>query len=255
MKNHASAGPSRVILAVGSVLVLVVGIAAVSATDRDATLRIFGGFLTAVALLAVSASALEYRLSRRRPGARLGAAPDGTPATVVPRARWAVWMSAAMLVVLAAGLLACAGLAIAREAWVWAAVFGAPGLWLASLLVPFALGRVDAGGLILTPRALISARDGGSWLVAWDDITGVVPGEPTAVLLRPGAEVSRARGSLRGWRTAVRAPDGVLGIQTRHLAEGPEVIAFLILAYAKDPSMRHQLGTEESLRWAILAEQ
>jgi hypothetical protein len=241
--------------AVGGVLILTVGIAVMLASDRGPGLRVFGGFMTAIGALAVASSVLEVRWSRRRPGAQLGSAPDGSPATIIARAPWAVWMSAAMLTVLAAGLLAGAGLALAREVWVWAAILGLPGLWFATLLVPFLLGRVDAGGLILTPRTLISARDGGSWQVGWDDVTGVVPGDPTAVLLRPGAEVGRTRGPLRGWRTAVRAPEGVLGIQTRHLAEGPEVIAFLVLAYAKDPSVRRQLGTEESLRWAILAEQ
>ena len=264
MTNQAATGPrgpaSRglgrsVLVAVGGVLVLVVGLAAVAAPDRDAATRIFGGFLTALGLLAVVAVALELAWARRRPGARLGVAPDGTPATVIARAAWAVWMSAAMLAVLASGLLAGAALAIAREAWFWTAAFGAPGLWFISLLPPFVLGRIDAGGLVLTPTGLLNSRDGGSWEVAWDDITGVVPGEPTAVLLRAGAQVAHTRGPLRGWRTAVRAPDGVLGIQTRHLAEGPEVIAFLVLAYAKDASVRGQLGTEESLRWAILAEQ
>ncbi len=264
MTNEAATGPRgpafggfgrSVLVVVGGVLVLVVGAAALFAPDRDAAMRIFGGFLTALGLLALVAVALEVLWSRRRPGAQLGVAPDGTPATVIARAPWAVWMSALMLAVLAGGLLASAGLAAAREAWVWAAVFAAPGLWFVSLLLPFLLGRIAAGGLILTPRALIHARDGGSWQVSWDDITGVVPGDPTAVLLRPGADVSRTRGPLRGWRTSVPAPDGVLGIQTRHLAEGPEVTAFLVLAYAKDPSVRDQLGTEESLRWAILSEQ
>jgi hypothetical protein len=263
MTNQASPGPKgsgsgggrTALVAVGGLLVLVVGLASILAPDRDAALRIFGGFLTAIGLLSVAASILEFRWSRRRPGAQLGVAPDGSPATVLARAPWAVWMSAAMLVALTAGLLAGAGLAAAREAWVWAAAFAAPGLWFGSLLLPFVLGRIPAGGVVLTSRRLINARDGGSWEVAWDDITGVVPGEPTAVLLRPGAEVSHTRGPLRGWRTSVPAPDGVLGIQTRHLAEGPEVLAFLVLAYAKDPSVRGQLGTEESLRWAILSEQ
>lgn len=96
------------------------------------------------------------------------------------------------------------------------------------------------------------AKDGASWQVPWQDISGVVPGEPTAVVLDGDAKVRRTSGSLRGWRSFVRTPDGVLGISTRYLGEDPDTVAFLILAYKDRPDLRAQLGTPASLSWEIL---
>jgi hypothetical protein len=104
----------------------------------------------------------------------------------------------------------------------------------------------------LTASGVTSAKDGAWWRLAWDDIAGVVPEEPMAVVLRDGARPERGRTAPPGWRPEVRAPDGVLAIQTRYLSEDTATLAFLLLAYRDRPDLRQGLGTQAPLDWEIL---
>jgi hypothetical protein len=126
------------------------------------------------------------------------------------------------------------------------------GVVVLSMLVPVLLGRVPAGGVHLTEQGVTSAKDGSWWRLDWDDVAGVVPGEPLAVVLRDGARPARGRTAPSAWRSEVRAPEGVLAIQTRYLAVDAGTVAFLLLAYRDRPDLRALLGTPESLDWEIL---
>lgn len=244
----------QMLLGAGAALMAVVGVAVVVAAADDASTYgvIFGVLVATLGLLTLAMLCLELRHRRRRPGASLGTTPDGGPATVVGRATWAVWIGVLSLVVLAGAPLAAAVVALGRGDVFLCGVLLVVGLWPASYLVPVGLGKVSAGGLYLTSDGLANYKDGGWWRVRWDDVDGVVAGEPLAVVVSHGAEVERGRRVRWGWGGDVRAPEGVLGIQTRHLAEAPGVISFLVLAYKERPDLRRQLGSPESLEWEIL---
>lgn len=237
----------------GGALLVLVGVAMVAAAaDESANGLVFGAFVGAIGFLALALAVLEFRQVRRRPGASLTVGPDGTSATAVEAAAWVLPTAALAVSLVTGALLAFSVLAAVDGNWFLCVALLALGVVPGSLLVPLARGRVRAGGLYLRPEGVLYRRWASCWQVAWDDIAGVVPDEPLALVLRDGAHVERARTTRWGWKGDVRAPDGTLGVATRYLAEDPSVITFLLLAYRDRPDLRPQLGAPASLEWEIL---
>ena len=239
---------------VGQVLVALVGIGIVTAALKDGSgySVVFGGFLLGVALVSLLATVLEAVHGRASRGAVTGTSPDGQPATVLPRAGWVPWVSAGFLAVIAGALLAGGLVAVSGGDTLLGVVLLVLGAPFLAMLVPVLLGRVPTGGVYLTQRGVTSAKDGSWWRATWDEIAGVVPGEPLAVVLADGASPEHGRTAPPGWRSEVRAPDGVLAVQTRYLSEDAATLAFLLLAYRDRPDLRATLGTQASLDWEIL---
>ena len=236
------------------ILVALVGAGTlVVALDRgDASTVVYGAFTLGFGLVSLLATVLEAVHGRRAHGAVTGTSPDGLPATVLPRAGWAPMVSGAFLVVAGGSFVAAGFVRFAAGATLWGAFWLALGVASLGLLVPLLLGRVHAGGVYLTADGVTAVKDGAWWRVAWDEIAGVVPGEPLAVVLRDGARPDRGRSAPSFWRSEVRSPEGVLAVQTRYLSEDAATLAFLLLAYRDRPDLRATLGTQASLDWEVL---
>lgn len=243
---------SKLLRAVGALLMLVVGAAVCWQAGEvgSAFGVIFGVLVTGLGVLAAIQLVLE--LQPRGGGARIGTAPDGERATVLPRRGYAPVFSALVLLLLGGCLVAGALVAVRDDKPVLAGVLAVPGLPLLFYLGAVLAGRMPAGCLYLTPTAVVDSHSGSTVRVAWEDMLGVSIDSPIAVLLRPGASVQRTRTAPRGWRGGVRAPEGVLGIEVRQLREDPAVVGYLLGVYRERPDLRDQLGTSASLEWQIL---
>jgi len=239
---------------VGQLLVVAVGGSVLRSALGDASGygAVFGAFLLGIGLVSLLATLLELAHGRSAHGAVTGTAPDGAPATVLPRAGWVTVISAGFLAVVAGCLVAGALVGFGRGDTGLAVLLLVLGAGFLALLAPVLLGRVRAGGVYLTAQGVTSVKDGAWWRVSWDDVAGVVPEEPLAVVLRDGARPERGRTAPPGWRSEVKAPEGVLAVQTRYLSEDAATLAFLLLAYRDRPDLRSTLGTQASLDWEIL---
>lgn len=246
-------GGRLALLAAGQVFVVLVGAGILVAAVRDGSTYgvLFGVLLTGLGVVSLAATVLET--SRRgSTGAVVGRSPAGVPATVLPRAGWVPAVTAGFLVVLAGCALAAGVVAVGRDDLVVAVVLLAVGAVLATYLAFVARGRMPAGGVYLAADGVTNVKDGATWRIGWDDIAGVVPGEPLAVVLRDGARPVRSSTAPPGWRGEVRAPEGTLAVQTRYLSDDAATLAFVLLAYRDRPDLRPQLGTQASLDWEIL---
>jgi hypothetical protein len=213
---------------------------------------VFFGFIAAAGLISLVSLSLELLLVRRRPSVSLGVAPEGgAPATLLLRAAWTVWVGGAAAAALAVAALLGAVLALRSDNWFLALLLAIVGLWSASYLVPLVLGQVTAGGVYLSAAGIEHRRSGSWWRIGWEDVADVAAQEPLAVALATGAAVERGRTTRWGWKGEVRAPTGVLGIQTRYLTVDHVVLSFVLLAYKHHPEQREQLGTPASLEWEI----
>jgi hypothetical protein len=243
-----------VLYSFGALWMVVVGlaVAAISAKDASAYGVIFGVFMTALAVFGSALFALEVSHARRQPGPSVGRGREGTPATVMARARWATHFSIVVLVLLAGSSLAAAVAALVqhdRPAGVLLLLFCA---WMASYLPMLVRRPAHPDGLYLTPAGLTSQRDGAWWHLPWDAVVSVAWGEPLGVRVRSEADIMRGGRIRRLWHRDLRTRGGVLSMQTRYLAADASVIGFLILSYRDRPDLRRQLGTPASLDWEIL---
>lgn len=220
---------------------------------------VFAAFLTAVGLLGFAWAVLETRHLRARPGAALGRSPVGSAALVVARATWMLVIESALCLALAAALVVGGVLALLHGHGSGGMVIGIPlllaGGLLLALLGPVASGSVRSGAVYLTPEGVEHRVEGSWWRVPWDDIQGVLPDDPVALVLQPGAHVERGRTTRWGWNREVRGGEGLLGIATRYLALDGAVLGFLLLSYLNRPHLRASLGTPDSLDWRILREE
>ncbi len=251
--GRRSAG-TLLLYVVGQALVALVGIGIATGALREASTAgvVLGLFLLGVAVVSLLATVLELVHGRGAHGALTGTTPNGTPATVFPRAGWVTLVNAGFLLATGGCLVAGGVVAFAGAQRALAVVLLLLGAALLSLLVPLAAGRVPAGGLYLTPQGVLSVKDGTWWRVRWEEIAGVVPQEPLAVVTSDGATPERGRTAPSFWRSEIKASDGVLGVQTRYLSEDADTVAFVLLAYLERPDLRAQLGTEASANWEIL---
>lgn len=95
---------------------------------------------------------LRWRWLRRRDGrATVSMAPSGIPATVYRRSRAALFTPLAVAIMVSGYGIAIAAVAAAHGIMWLAATIGLVAAYGLSMLLPFVLGRVAAGGLYLTP--------------------------------------------------------------------------------------------------------
>lgn len=188
---------------------------------------------------------VESRIRRDPPRPRI-AMLDGQPALHLPRAAGPVLVSSWSL----AGFGSVATLAAAFAALegrgamsLLLAVLAAWLLWSSAVH----RGGSLAGGLWFTPSGMRHEDRGVVMDVAWDSVTGGVPQQPMPVLVRPDRAPTLVRIGPRGraW-TPVRR-DGVIVVDTRHLAGGPVLASYVIGKAVTDPGSRAVLGTPESL--------
>ncbi|GAA1163850.1 hypothetical protein [Nocardioides aquiterrae] len=225
----------------GYLLLALLGVALV-VTAGDRTLGLLSGLLLLV--LAASGFVLvgfDWWYAGHRPGLTTATAPSGRPATAFPRSRVPFVMSVVVPVLLAvwalAGSLLVEHVAARVGLLLLAVVFASP-------LVAVVRGRVAPGGLYLTPEGVEQRKEAVSWSLPWDRVAGVVPGEPLALVLNgpPPDQVVRTRWL---WRREPTGPAGVVAVDSRYLAERPEVVAELVARCIVHPPLRERLGTPE----------
>lgn len=211
---------------------------------------IYGLFIGGVVLVGGIGLCVEFRTACYRPGATLGVAPDGRPATVIARSGAYLPLTVVGLIILAATPLASGIVAIIDGETAALAVFMLPlGLWLASYLIPVLRGQVHGGGLYLTPEGITHVRYGSWWHLPWGDVLGPIAGQPLAVAPHTGRRLQRGRTSRWGWKGDPRGPGEIGALDTRHMAEDPSVIFTVVGLCVLNPDIRAELGTAESLTW------
>lgn len=115
------------------------------AQEANLLLTAFGVLTAGVFLICVVALVLEWWVSRRRPGPVLGHDPGGRPATVAPRPRWTVALSAVTLAVTLVPTLAAAAVLLTRPEWPVGVLLLLAAGWVGRYLAPFLGGRVEPG--------------------------------------------------------------------------------------------------------------
>ena len=234
----------RILLAVIGVPLVAVGLLGLGDTTGRAFLC-FGLVLVVSAAGSVAREVAERRYLRQPPEPRLVTLEDGERALVLPRDP--APSRIATLVLLGYAAVAVVGVVVTAVAGSvgWAVALAV----LAVLLLYFAAPHRGslAGGLWLTPQRMVHEHDGLRWQVGWDDVTGVVPQQPMPVLVRPDRMPAVERIGPRGRAWSPRAGDGVLAVDTRHLAGGVTLAFYVIGKSVTDRDSRAVLGTPESL--------
>jgi hypothetical protein len=227
----------------GYLLLALLG-AGLVASAADRTLGLLLGLL--LLLIAASGGALvgfDWWYAGHRPGATTGTAPSGVPATAILRSPVPTAMSVAVPVALAVWALVGSLVAdhLATRVVLLLVACG-----IATPLVAVVRGRVAPGGVYLTRQGIEQRKEAVSWSLPWDRVAGVVPGEPLALVLAGPAPdpVIRTR---RLWRREPTGPAGVVAVDSRYLAEAPEVVAELVARCLVHPPLRERLGTPELL--------
>lgn len=226
--------------ALGLLLLVAGGSGVVTGSPGTAVLA---GFMAAVGLVLLAGAVAELRWQARRPVVVATSTTDGERSTYVPFAPGSVGVPAGALV--AAVLAGLAGLVVAWDAGstgglTIGAVVAVGGLaWLA----PWLAGRVRPGGVHLTPTRVVHEHLGTRWEVAWDDVRGVVPREPVAVVVAGLDRVRRERAAAYAWSGDVRTQDsGVVGIATRHLGLDAASLGHVMAVCQATPDLRTRLG-------------
>ncbi|WP_435744555.1 hypothetical protein [Nocardioides sp. SYSU DS0663] len=209
------------------------------------------GLLSGLLLLLVAAAGLalvcfDSWYVTHRPGPRVGTAPSGLPATVVARSPVPTVLSAVVPALLAGWALLGCVLAAGEERPVAAVVLGLLAALLASPLLAVARRQVSAGGLWLTAAGIEHRKEGVGWSVPWEDVTGAVPGEPLAVLVRAQPRLQRTTRLL--WQREPAAPAGALAVDSRYLAADPAAVAAVVARCVAEPGQRARMGTPEAVR-------
>jgi len=214
-------------------------------TGIGQTLLCFGLVLLVAAAGGLGRERVERAHDRHPPRPELAPAPTGEPALFLPRSAGRGRVAVGTLVGLAA--TAALGALFAALAGGWP---GAVALVVVALLLVLAAspGRHGgAGGLWLTPARLVHVQDGVRWDLPWEDVSGVVPHEPMPVLVHPGREprIQRTAAAAR-FRGRARV-DGMLPVETRYLAGGATLAAYVVGKAVVDPAFRAALGSPASL--------
>jgi len=208
--------------------------------------------LTAALLLVIAVGGLVMIsfgpwFENHRPDPVLATAPSGAPATFFPRSWFRIVLSVVLSVALAGWLVAAAGTLYGSGHAGWALLVVVLALVLLWPVAVVATGKVQPGGLWLTPTGLEHRDAAVSWAVPWPDVRAVVAAEPVQLELRPDAEPTRSRTVRWIWDQAGRIPAGRLGFASSDLAGGGPQIVAMIAYYLAEPPLREQLGTAESL--------
>jgi hypothetical protein len=243
----------RVVLGAVCTVFVVVGLVGVSEALVGDGVRVLATWFF-VLVLGIGASGLvgvvqQGWFVRHRPGVALGTAPSGAPATVVLRSSFTTGMSIVVTGALAL-YLGAATVALLAAGYAGAAATGALTALLVWPLVPAARGRISPGALYLTAAGLEHRRDAVLWSLPWSAVTGAVPGEPVALVLREGqagAETSSTTPWV--WNREVPAPRGVVAVDCRTLGLDGVLVAAAVNTALALPARRAELGTEPSLGW------
>ena len=215
-------------------------------TGIGQTMVCFGLVLLVTAAGGVARERAERAHDRHPPRPELATSPTGERALFLPRSSGRSRVAMGSLLGLAATALLGALFAALSEAWVGAVVLAVVALLLFLVAAPGS-AAAGSGGLWLTPQRLVHLQDGVRWDLPWDDVSGVVPQEPMPVLVHPGREPqiqrTAAAGRFRG-RTRV---DGMLPVETRYLAGGATLAAYVVGKAVVDPAFRAALGSPECM--------
>lgn len=210
----------------------------------------FHALLVVIGVGGLAMVGIEAWFVRHRPGARLGVAPSGAPATVVPRSPSHLVLSVVLTSTLVL-FFGAASLVLVAEGSGWVAVTAPLAALLVWPLVPAARGRVRAGGLYLTAAGLEHRRDAVLWSVPWEAIGLAVPGVSVAVPLQGGVRARTTTTTPVVWNREVKARPGVVGIDCRMLGLDGVLVAAAINQAAAFPEQRAELGTPASLAWGM----
>ena len=212
------------------------------ATGIGQTMVCFGLVLLVAALGGVGRERAERTHDRHPPRPELTTAPTGEPALFLPRSGGRGRVAAATLLGLAATALLGAVFAAVNGGWVGAVV-----LLVVAGLLAVSGAPSPTGGLWLTPVRLVHVHDGVRWDLPWEDVSGVVPHEPMPVLVHPGREPQIRRTAAAARFRGRAQVDGMLPVETRHLAGGAALAAYAVGKAVVDPAFRAALGTPASL--------
>jgi hypothetical protein len=210
--------------------------------DETGRLLFIFGLLALISAVGGVARVLAER--KPPPPPRLVELERGESALHLPRAEAPSRISSMVLLGYGLVLLASAVSAALVESWGLAVVLGLCGAALLWLSAP---GRDLAGGLWLSPRRIVHEHDGRRWEAPWEDVTGVVPQQPMPVLVRPDRTPAVRRTGPPGRAWNPRRGDGLLAVDTRHLAGGTDIASYVIGKAVTDPASRALLGTPASL--------
>ena len=244
-----TSSPSRtarnVALGVGYLALAALGVALL-ATAADRLLGLLSGIL--LLLVAVAGFVLvgfDAWYPRHRAGVVVAAAPSGAVATAFPRSKVPMAMSTVLPAALAAwGVLGCI-LAAAADEPVAAVVLALVAVGVATPLVAVVRGQVAPGGLYLTPAGIEHRKEAVTWSLRWEDVTGVVPGAPLAVLRTTAPQLRTTTRVL--WQREPSGPPGVQAVDSRYLAEDDVVVAAVIARCIAHPEQRARMGTEAAV--------
>ena len=241
----------RALVAVGILLLLLIGfptlaLGALLVADPDGPfLLTLGLLLSALGVAGLVRELGDVRHRRNPPSARLEER-DAAAALFLPRAATPSLVSAWSLVAVAVTCLLGAGFAVAASRWVLAGLLLAAGVVALGVSQPHR-ARQLAGGLWFTPDRVVHEHDGVGWELVWEDVAGAVPQEPMPVLVRGGRLPEIRRGPAWGRHRGRAVVDGVLVVETRYLAGGAGLAAYVIEKAVADPAFRAALGRRESL--------
>ena len=225
----------------GYLLLAALGAGLVGYTGDRLLGLLFGLLLLIVAAAGLVLVGFDTWYVRHRPGVTVATAPSGVPATAFPRSPVPTAMSVVVPVLLALWALAGSLLADDVAARVVLLLLAAG---LATPLVAVVRGRVVPGGLYLTPTGVEQRKEAVSWSIPWDDLDGVVPGEPLALSLRAPAPERTVRTRLL-WQREPRGLPGVVAVDSRYLAADPVVVAAVVGRCLADPAARARMGTPD----------
>ena len=236
----------RVLRWAGAVVLLLVGLPAfmvglIGLGDPAGRALVCVGLVSLLSALGGAAALVSERSTPPSPRlADLG----GESALMLPRSPGPTRVSS--LVLLGLGLVALLGvlLALLDGAWAWSVALAAIGGYLIWSAAP---GRDLSGGLWFTPSRVVHDYRGARVELAWDDVTGVVDRPLMPVMVRPDRVPVVQRTGPRGRAWNPLRKDGVLAVDTRHLAGGHALASYAITKALTDPASRAVLGTPESL--------
>jgi hypothetical protein len=250
MTTTAAVAPARtgrnLALGVAYLLLAVLGVALLRyAGDRLAG-ALAGALLLLLAVAGLVLVGFDSWYVGHRPGVRLAPAPSGAPATAFPRSPLPTVMSAVLPAALAVWALTGCVLAASSGRPLAAVVLGLLGIGVATPLVAAVRGRVAAGGLYLTATGVEHRKEAVTWAIPWEEVTGVVPGDPLALTLRGGAPEHHATTRVL-WQREISGPPGTQGVDSRYLAEDPGIVAAVIARCLVEPDLRGRMGTESAV--------
>lgn len=242
----------RALLALGIVLLLAIGLPMLVLglllvrEQAGPFVLCLGLLLSALGLGGVVREVVERSHRRDPPVPRLKVLDGGESALFLPRAAGPSLVSAWSLVALAVVCLLGASFAGAAGRWVFAVLLLV--VAVACLVVAQPLrARSLVGGLGFTPQRIVHEHDGVRWEVPWADVHGAVPQEPMPLLVHQGRLPEVHRTWVAGRHRGRAVIDGVLVVETRYLAGGAVLAAYVVEKALVDPAFRAALGSPASL--------